>query len=709
MKLNLTILLFIFSLFSSGQTIPDSLEVLINKENSDTAKSRVCLELSDEFYQTEPQLATALDSLNVNICNKALKGAKGKVKEVLSKQKALGLYNLGYTYDDLGEPEVALNYYQQCLEIQKQYGSQDEIANTINNIAYVYESQAKYIEALRKYQECLKIYEATNFKEGEGTVYNNIGSIYLSLEDFDEAERQFLKSKELREGIDFEEGVANSLVNLGFVYMGRNQFAKARQNFQKAEKISVKIEANYTLASALNNIGLSYLHQKNNDSALVFFKKSLYVSTALEDKDAITDLYTNIGNIYFLENNIDSAWYYSEKSYLLSKELGYPESIKNSARLISKIYAVEGNKSIAFDKLMESVEMQDSVRNKGNHGLIVRQTMAYQHEKDSLLLDEKHKSEQAKTALEKKATRNLAYGLAIAALLFVGLAIFLFKRNKEKQRTNEIITKQKEEVEFQKEVVEEKQKEILDSIKYALHIQQAILPTKKELDNLFEEYFVLYKPKDIVSGDFYWANEVNGKQYIAAIDCTGHGVPGAFMSLVGNDGLNRAMNELGIIQPAEILNSLDSFVTKTLNQNRENSDVRDGMDMALIALDKDAMQLEYAGAMNPLLILRKGEWIEIKGNKQPIGSFIGEQKQKFTNHTIKLEKGDTIYIYSDGYIDQFGGEKGKKFKSSRFKKLLVELQNENLIKQKEKLHHTLENWMQNYEQIDDVCVVGVRV
>ena len=709
MKLNLTILLFIFSLFSSGQTIPDSLEVLINKENSDTAKSRVCLELSDEFYQTEPQLATALDSLNVNICNKALKGAKGKVKEVLSKQKALGLYNLGYTYDDLGEPEVALNYYQQCLEIQKQYGSQDEIANTINNIAYVYESQAKYIEALRKYQECLKIYEATNFKEGEGTVYNNIGSIYLSLEDFDEAERQFLKSKELREGIDFEEGVANSLVNLGFVYMGRNQFAKARQNFQKAEKISVKIEANYTLASALNNIGLSYLHQKNNDSALVFFKKSLYVSTALEDKDAITDLYTNIGNIYFLENNIDSAWYYSEKSYLLSKELGYPESIKNSARLISKIYAVEGNKSIAFDKLMESVEMQDSVRNKGNHGLIVRQTMAYQHEKDSLLLDEKHKSEQAKTALEKKATRNLAYGLAIAALLFVGLAIFLFKRNKEKQRTNEIITKQKEEVEFQKEVVEEKQKEILDSIKYALHIQQAILPTKKELDNLFEEYFVLYKPKDIVSGDFYWANEVNGKQYIAAIDCTGHGVPGAFMSLVGNDGLNRAMNELGITQPAEILNSLDSFVTKTLNQNRENSDVRDGMDMALIALDKDAMQLEYAGAMNPLLILRKGEWIEIKGNKQPIGSFIGEQKQKFTNHTIKLEKGDTIYIYSDGYIDQFGGEKGKKFKSSRFKKLLVELQNENLITQKEKLHHTLENWMQNYEQIDDVCVVGVRV
>ena len=709
MKLNLTILLFIFSLFSSGQTIPDSLEVLINKENSDTAKSRVCLELSDEFYQTEPQLATALDSLNVNICNKALKGAKGKVKEVLSKQKALGLYNLGYTYDDLGEPEVALNYYQQCLEIQKQYGSQDEIANTINNIAYVYESQAKYIEALSKYQECLKIYEATNFKEGEGTVYNNIGSIYLTLEDFDEAERQFLKSKELREGIDFEEGVANSLVNLGFVYMGRNQFAKARQNFQKAEKISVKIEANYTLASALNNIGLSYLHQKNNDSALVFFKKSLDVSTALEDKDAITDLYTNIGNIYFLENNIDSAWYYSEKSYLLSKELGYPESIKNSARLISKIYAVEGNKSIAFDKLMESVEMQDSVRNKGNHGLIVRQTMAYQHEKDSLLLDEKHKSEQAKTALEKKATRNLAYGLAIAALLFVGLAIFLFKRNKEKQRTNEIITKQKEEVEFQKEVVEEKQKEILDSIKYALHIQQAILPTKIELDNLFEEYFVLYKPKDIVSGDFYWANEVNGKQYIAAIDCTGHGVPGAFMSLVGNDGLNRAMNELGITQPAEILNSLDSFVTKTLNQNRENSDVRDGMDMALIALDKDAMQLEYAGAMNPLLILRKGEWIEIKGNKQPIGSFIGEEKQKFTNHTIKLEKGDTIYIYSDGYIDQFGGEKGKKFKSSRFKKLLVELQNENLITQKEKLHHTLENWMQNYEQIDDVCVVGVRV
>jgi len=245
-----------------------------------------------------------------------------------------------------------------------------------------------------------------------------------------------------------------------------------------------------------------------------------------------------------------------------------------------------------------------------------------------------------------------------------------------------------------------KNKDILDSITYAKRIQLSILPPDIPYDNVF----ILFKPKDIVSGDFYWLTSAGGKEFLAAVDCTGHGVPGAFMSFIGHTSLNKIVIELGIYEPALILNRLNEEVAHTLHQKGEDI-VNDGMDIALTSFDPETRQLEYAGAFNPLVLIRKGEILETKADRFAIGRATGKDK-KFTNHVIQIEKDDAVYMFSDGYADQFGGPDGKKFKTSNLKELFVSMQAENMDRQREILENTIETWRSGHEQIDDILVMG---
>lgn len=258
-------------------------------------------------------------------------------------------------------------------------------------------------------------------------------------------------------------------------------------------------------------------------------------------------------------------------------------------------------------------------------------------------------------------------------------------------------------LEKSKKEIEEKNNEIVDSINYAKRIQTAILPPHSMIKEHLPNSFVLYKPKDIVAGDFYWLEHLEEKVFFAAADCTGHGVPGAMVSVICNNGLNRSVREYQLNDPAKILDKTREIVIKEFEKSEE--EVKDGMDIALCSLQGN--KLEYAGAHNPIWIIRNEEIIEIKANKQPIGKF--DYQEPYTTHAIDLQEGDTFYIFSDGYVDQFGGEKGKKFKSLNFKRLLISIQNEPMEKQKELIDQAFENWKGDLEQIDDVCVIGVRV
>jgi serine phosphatase RsbU (regulator of sigma subunit) len=277
------------------------------------------------------------------------------------------------------------------------------------------------------------------------------------------------------------------------------------------------------------------------------------------------------------------------------------------------------------------------------------------------------------------------------------------------ENKNERLLEVYKELEQNRDEVADKNKEITDSIKYAKRLQEAILPSNEFIKKLFNESFVLYKPKDIVSGDFYWFEDWGNKKLFAAVDCTGHGVPGAFMSIVAYNQLNQAVNESGLSKPNLILNALNKGITKALKQTAEGSNIKDGMDIALCAYDASAATLEYAGAYNSLWIIREGKLIEVKADKKPIGVFLGEELLPFRNNEIEVQQGDTIYIFTDGYADQFGGAKGKKFKYKSLQQLLLQNQHLDLEAQKELLENTIESWRGMLEQVDDILIIGIRI
>lgn len=274
------------------------------------------------------------------------------------------------------------------------------------------------------------------------------------------------------------------------------------------------------------------------------------------------------------------------------------------------------------------------------------------------------------------------------------------------ERTEEVV-RQKEEVERQSRKVVELYKNVTDSIRYAKRLQDSILPPERRIRELMPESFVFYRPKDIVSGDFYWVERVDDRIAFAAVDCTGHGVPGAFMSLIGHNGLNQAMREQGRSRPSEVLKMLNKIAFDALHKDREDQMVRDGMDMALCNYDPQRMVLEYAGANSPLYIVRGEEVLRFTPDKRPIGSFDLEG-HSFTDHRIKLEQGDMVYIFSDGYADQFGGPKGKKFLYKRFRDLLLEVSRFPIERQRSMLDEAFKGWRGAHEQVDDILVIGMR-
>lgn len=307
----------------------------------------------------------------------------------------------------------------------------------------------------------------------------------------------------------------------------------------------------------------------------------------------------------------------------------------------------------------------------------------------------------------------LIYFLLAILLIYVIIRLSVRRVKAQNERLEEIvvertaeIAEQNSKLEHQKAEIQEKTNDILDSIKYAERIQTAILPPEDEMAQLFDgEHFVLFKPKDIVSGDFYWAERFGSQAIFSAVDCTGHGVPGAFVSIVGFNGLNRTVNEFDLRKPGEILDKLTELVVETFSKSE--SQIKDGMDIALCNINYETNILTYAGANNPLIMIRNNEIIEIKANKQPIGEF--ENRVPFTTHEIKLEKGDCIYVYSDGYADQFGGPKGKKFKGKALKDLLLKLNDLPMKEQRTKINQIFEEWKGSFEQLDDVCLIGVRI
>lgn len=642
---------------------------------------------------------------------------------------SVALMNIGYIYNTLGDIPKAMDYWHKSLEIQEKMEDKQGMAYSLNNMGSVYHHQGDIHKALDYLHRSLKIQEEIDDKKGISNSLNNIAGIYGNQGDHKKALEYYQRSLKIREGLKDQRAIGTSYNNIGYSYTNLGNIDKAMEYYEKSLKIREGINDRKGIANSLTNIGSIYNKKGDVNKALDFYKKGLAIQSEIGHKEGISTSNARIAELLLKKGQVNEALTYALVSFKISRELGFPENITDAASILKDIYRRQNKFKEAFDMHELEIQMRDSLTNAETKKESVRKSFQYQYEKKAAADSVKNAEEQkvrsalltAQNAqLQKERTTRIA--LFGGILLITAFSIFVFNRFRVTRRQKEIIEEQKEAVEKQreladarrvlaeeqKEIIKEKQKEIIDSIQYASKIQQAILTGEEYIaENFKGEFFIFYQPKDIVSGDFYWAVSHHQKFFLLSGDCTGHGVPGAFMSLLNISYLNENVVGKGLIHTADILNEQRTQIVKSLNPTGlENS--KDGMDCVLCAFDIDKMHLEFSAANSPLWLIRKNEIMEIKGDKMPVGKYDFENKP-FSQHSIDLEKGDMIYIFTDGFADQFGGANGKKFMYKKLKETLLSVSALPMNAQRDHLDKCLKEWMGNTEQVDDITVIGVRV
>lgn len=569
------------------------------------------------------------------------------------------------------------------------------LAGAINNIGVNYEQQGNLVDAILFFHKSLKIQEYFHDYDGAATTLNNIGAIYNALGNQDKTLEYFNKSLKLREQIGDKNGIAQSLNNIGSILYVQKDLSKSLSCFERSYDLYRETDDKEGMAYSLSNMGNIY-DLLNSDKALSYHQRSLKLREQIGDKKGEAFGLVNLGESYLLFNKKEEALIAAKKAYELSTSIGYPDNIQKSAYILSKIYKLKAEFPLALKYFEIAVQMKDSIRSEETNRASYKLQTKYEFEKQQAVKDAEHNKQMEIIAERGEKQTVITYSIAVGLILLLMFSIFVYNRL-------QITKRQKNIIEEQKKLVEVKQKEILDSINYAKRIQGAILPSERIINETLKNNFVYYKPKDIVAGDFYWMEKVNGTVLFAAADCTGHGVPGAMVSVVCNNALNRSVREFNLSDPGEILDKTREIVIQEFQKS--DADVKDGMDISLCRLENK--KLKWSGANNPLWIYRNNELIEIKPNKQPVGK--SEIAQSFLTHEIELQDNDTLYVFTDGYSDQFGGEKGKKFKTARLKEKLLSIQGLDMLKQREFIHETFEKWKGDLEQVDDVCIIGVRI
>jgi serine phosphatase RsbU (regulator of sigma subunit) len=443
----------------------------------------------------------------------------------------------------------------------------------------------------------------------------------------------------------------------------------------------------------------------NYNEALVIFREQ-------GQKHAVASTLIHIANLY---NELGD--YIKARPFLKeAEEISIEMNTLDFRGLVYQSYAqnfyLTKNYKQAYDYQVKYKEVMDTIFNKENSQQLSDIKTQFEVEKKEAELKTIAKIEKEKILIktqEDKKRQNIIIMGVLGVLLLVSIfSVFIFRGLQENKKANKIITAQKNEVEHQKHLVDEKQKEILDSIKYAKRIQTALLANDKLLSDNLPEHFVLFKPKDIVAGDFYWATKLNGSFVYVTGDCTGHGVPGAFMSLLNISKLNETINQKHITRPDLILNDVKKDIIHSLNPEGSSEESKDGMDAIVCQLDFNKMKLHYAAANNSFFIVRNNELLSCKADKMPVGKSHNDN-DSFTYNEIDLQKGDMIYTCTDGFGDQFGGPKGKKFKLRQLKEIIVKISQLAIHEQKNMLNKCFEDWRGELEQVDDVLVIGVRV
>lgn len=624
--------------------------------------------------------------------------------------------------------DKTLQYAQEAGELADKLGFTKGKAESLKLIGFYYNAKSDYSQALTYYQKALQMYKKLGNKKGMVVSLNNMGVIYQNRGDYSQALEYYQKALKINEEFGYKNGMLLNLINIGDTYEKQGDYSKSLRYHQQSLQLSKEVGDESRTSLSLNNIGNIYEKQGDYQKALEYYQKALQINVEIGSKEGMCLNYIGFGAVYLKTNQYVQALTYTFKALEIAKELGLLEYLKEINKQLSQIYAATNNYQKAYQYHVAFKQLNDSLFNEANVKKITGLEYQYKYEKEKQATALEQAKKDAVQAEKAKRERTIRNGLSIGFVLVLILALVILRSLMQKRKTNRIlenqkklientneelnstlilVNEQKSEIEKQKAVVEDVNKHMTDSINYASRIQKAILPLQSTFDTLLPEHFIFFKPRDIVSGDFYYLREIDHKIILTAVDCTGHGVPGAFMSLIGYSGLNILTVITRITSASEILKEMHRGIRQILRQKETNTN--DGMDMALVVIDKKQKTLTFAGAKNPLIYVQNGELHQIKGDIFGIGGEQREMERNYTSHQVDISEPTTFYLFSDGYKDQFGGPIGKKFMSNRFRDLLFEIHSKPMEEQQAILQSTLVDWMGNEKQTDDILVIGVKV
>jgi serine phosphatase RsbU (regulator of sigma subunit) len=600
------------------------------------------------------------------------------------------------------DPEKAIAHANTALQLAETGGHKYFQAMALNNIGNGYFNKADYKTCLNYYFRALKIQESINNKKGILTGCGAIGNVYIGLKKPDEALKYFERAFKIANEIGSTRGLASCLIAMGTIYADKKDYNKALDHFFRSLKLFEEINNDDAVATCYNNIADSYQHLQDFQKSLIYITKAaeLYEKTGNIFGQSLA--MNNYGDFYHSIGDEATALTYYKRGLEIGKLIDANDHVLQSYKGITTAYKNLGNYKAAFEVQELFQQLNDSIYNVESSKQIEEMQARFDSDKkeQTIALLTKDKKIQEEEIYRQTMTSRVIgiVGVLILLLAFVAIRGFIQKR-----KANLELAVKNEKIELAYNIIEDQHKDIKDSINYAKRIQYALLANNNLLNQHLAEYFILFEPKDIVSGDFYWATEHENKFYLAVCDSTGHGVPGAFMSLLNIGFLSEAIKEKNISKPNEILN----YVRKRLIDSIETEEQKDGMDAILICIDKTKNVITYSAANNEPILIRNNEINKLPKDKMPVGR--GERTDSFALFSIDCQPGDALYLYTDGYADQFGGKDGKKFKYRQLNELLLTNYNKPYSEQKDVLNLTFQKWRGDLEQVDDVAIIGIRI
>jgi len=645
------------------------------------------IKLSEDNYTTA--------NFNDSLFDKYLEEAFSIAKTNEINNRKFDIYTIvGKRYRNISEFGIALYFYQKALEISNLVDNDSLRAYGKHNMAVVFRRIDDNAKALNLHFQALEWAESVKDTFLILSSNNGIGNVYFSYKNLPKAIEYFQRSlKLIYQGHPNKLSEAINSNNIGEAWLALGNADSALFYINKSYKLNMEMNSKIGKAICENAMGDVYVYLKNYKNAIPHYKESRVINEELGNLIYVATNHLDLGKTFLLVKDFDEAGANLKKALKISKEIGSKSNIVSSLSALSDFYKAIGKERIALNYLDEAMHYKDSITkevSKLNSDGMSALYKTEKQEREIIIL--KQRNELTELLLTRQR-----WAIGGSVLIILGGMIFSIYFILQRRRNLKYNLK-----------IQQQHNDIRDSIRYAQKIQTALLPDFNQITQVASDYFVYYKPRDMVSGDFYWLAQKENVTFVAVADCTGHGVPGALMSMLGIAFLNEIVNQEQLNEPNLVLNRLREQVVSQLKQKGNLDDSKDGIEMTFFSIDHTTLKLKFAGAYNNLYIVRDNNLIQLKADRMPIG-YHPKKQAPFGMQEFDLQKGDCLYSTTDGYYDQFGGSEGTKFLIKKFTQLLVENSRKSMSEQCDVFDKTLKKWQGKTEQIDDIVVVGIRI